>query len=86
VSKPEFPAAKLPKDNSQMRSFWYGGINAFALKGRERLFYRTFSAGIGTRTSRRFTSGYGRSAASPPGMRVLTQTLKPEVTVRKIRL
>jgi len=46
VSKPEFPAAKLPKDNSQMGRFWYGGDKCFALKGREPLFYRTFSEGI----------------------------------------
>ena len=46
MSKREFLAAKLPKDHSQMRSFWYGRDKCFRPEGREPLFYRTFSAGI----------------------------------------
>ena len=77
VSKLEFSAAKLPKEYSQMRSFWYGVINRLRPEGAE----GPISAAPSVRNShsdlsRRFTSGQDLSAASPLSTPVFTRARK----------
>ena len=77
VSKLEILAAKLPEIIARCKASGKARETDPALKGRKSSVCRTFSAGLKSDNSRRFTSGYYLRAASPPGIRVLTQALAP---------